>query len=479
MSIFWKIIIPSHLVIKPKSRNMRIFFIASFLLLLYACDNNLSTIGDDLISTENFIEVKRFVMEETSTIRLDSFPTSNVSSSSVSPLVMGKITDNLTGSIATIPYFQVAPQGFVSSITWENNCEFDSLTLTIPYLKTLAGDSTAFQTFELYRTKDKKYIQFDPYNPILCNIDSLQLGEKLATLTLYPQKDNIAQAYFKLNYDFGKTLFDLMRSRDPILEQINYPQFMEDFGALAIVPGKDNSLLMNIDPSNLKLKFHYHIGAVEGEDMTTYTWPCASGQNTNTLVNNTYAFTHINYDPTTKFEDITFKESKPFDDLKMAVIEGLNGFMTKIKVPFVADAAAYQTIMKAEIELRVNTDLQENNIPEPKNLGVYIITKDNYIKGLLTDMSGQNVIYGTLSQNSVDPNSKSYIIDITDYYVNLVEGGNPIVPEIYLLVGLPGSYYGLSDAPSYQIFTGNVANTLQRVILKEEPILSIYYSHYK
>lgn len=461
---------------------MRIFFIVSFLLLIYACDNNLSTLGGDLISNENFIEVKRFVMEETSTVRLDSFPTSNISSSSssLSPLTMGKITDKVTGSITAVPYFQVAPQGLVSTVTWESNCTFDSITLQIPYIKTLAGDSTAFQIFDLYQTTEP--MRFDRYNPILCNIDSLTRGKKLATLQLYPQKDNIAQAYFKLDYEFGLKLFNRMRSRDHSFDQINYPEFMEEFNALAIIPREENSILMSINPANLALKFHYHIGSVEAADGTSFSWPIALPSNTYTPVETMYAFTHLGYTPEPEFENITFREPKSFEDLtykgyNMAVIEGMNGLMTRLKVPFIADEDVYKTIMKAEIELRINTDLLENNILEPQILGVYVVTKDNFIKGLLTTTQG-DVIYGTLTQNSIDPNERSYIIDITDYYSSLVEGVPPIVPEIYLLIGLPGSYYSLLDDFSYQIFTGNVANTFQRVVLKEQPKLNIYYSHY-
>ena len=54
---------------------MRVFFIAIFLLSLYACDNDLTTIGDNLIPNDRYVEVKRFILDETSTIKLDSFPT--------------------------------------------------------------------------------------------------------------------------------------------------------------------------------------------------------------------------------------------------------------------------------------------------------------------------------------------------------------------------------------------------------------------
>ena len=47
---------------------MRIFFIAFFLLSLYACDNDLTTIGDNLIPNDHYVEVTRFILDETSTI---------------------------------------------------------------------------------------------------------------------------------------------------------------------------------------------------------------------------------------------------------------------------------------------------------------------------------------------------------------------------------------------------------------------------
>ena len=62
----------------------------------------------------------------------------------------------------------------------------------------------------------------------------------------------------------------------------------------------------------------------------------------------------------------------------------------------IADETRYKTIVKAEIELRPKTEIWEN-IPEPQLLSVYIVSKDNYVKQVLTDNSSNN-IYGVLSQ---------------------------------------------------------------------------------
>ena len=100
----------------------------------------------------------------------------------------------------------------------------------------------------------------------------------------------------------------------------------------------------------------------------------------------------------------------------------------------------------------------------------------NYVKQVLTDNSS-NTIYGILSQNVMDINSKKYTIDLTDFYIKQVEGVHPLDKEIYLLIGLPGYIYSPWDG--YQIFTGDVYNKFRRVIFEELPVFSIYYSNYK
>lgn len=445
---------------------MRVFFIAIFLLSLYACDNDLTTIGDNLIPNDRYVEVKRFILDETSTIKLDSFPTSALSSTSAFLLTMGNIQDYYTGETKATPYFQVTPTGFATSVTWESNCMFDSLTLKIPNPVTLAGDTTSYQTFDLYQLAE--HMVYDIDNPIFCNIDSLPWYKKLSTLTIYPQQDSYTrELYFKINDTIGQNLFDRMRSRDPMFED-GY-KFMDYLKGLAIVPRDDNSLLTSLTASGIELRCYYHIGAKEG---LYFSFPTSSGSS--------YAYTNIKYKHTesAKFKaikDATFRDSIPFQKENMAVIEGMNGFMLKMKVPSIIESIKYQTIVKAEIELKPNTDIWEN-IPEPQLLSVYVVSSDNYVKQVLSDYSN-NTIYGILSQNILDRDSKKYTIDLTDFYMQQEEGLQPLDRDIYLLIGLPGYIY--SPWNGYQIFAGDVYNKFQRVIFEELPVFSIYYSNYK
>ena len=445
---------------------MRIFFIAFFLLSLYACDNDLTTIGDNLIPNDHYVEVTRFILDETSTIKLDSFPTSSMSTTSTFQLTMGRVEDDFTGITKATPYFQISPNGFASNVTWESNCMYDSLTLEIPYPRNLAGDTTSYQSFDLYQLK--QYMVYNLDNPIFCNTDSLPWDKKLSSLTIYPQQESYTRKlYFRINDALGQDLFNKMRSRDPMFEDRNL--FMDYFKGLAIVPNEKNSLLTSLDASQIKLQCHYHIGATEDLSFTLPMY--SSGQNVS------YAYTNIKYKAweNSPLNAVTFSDSIPFQKENRAIIEGMSGFMLKIKVPFIADASKYKTIIKAEIELRPKVDIWEN-IPEPQLLSVYVVRSNNYVKQVLMDNSANN-IYGILSQNIMNPDSKKYTIDLTDFYIRQVEGVQPLDKEIYLLIGLPGYIYSPWDG--YQIFAGDVYNKYQRAIFEELPIFSIYYSNYK
>lgn len=79
---------------------MRIVFLAGLLFVLYSCNNDLNTIGDTMVPAEGYVNIETFDIE-TSTVRLDSFPTSlNILSNMLesNQLTLGKMTDKTTGS---------------------------------------------------------------------------------------------------------------------------------------------------------------------------------------------------------------------------------------------------------------------------------------------------------------------------------------------------------------------------------------------
>ena len=114
--------------------NMRIYFLLCLLAIsIYACDNDLSIIGQNLIPNDGYIEVQGFNITKTSTIRLDSFPTSGTST-----LIMGKMQDNTTGVITATPYFHLVRTGYDDLLNFDQHFIYDSLKLHFTYNKIIA-----------------------------------------------------------------------------------------------------------------------------------------------------------------------------------------------------------------------------------------------------------------------------------------------------------------------------------------------------
>ncbi len=456
---------------------MRIFFLISFLFALYSCNNDLNTIGDTMIPADGYVEITTYEIEESSTIRLDSFPTSvNILSTYLNSnqLTLGKITDQTTGVTTATPYFQIAGNGFASNLNFNDNYTYDSLTLSLPYNnKThslLAGDTTQLQTFYLYRLKDYPRMDYD--EPCIFNNFKLPYfdGEanKLATLQLRFEKEylNNSIRYFKLKDDLGQELFDLMRAKDSMFI---YPvDFMNYFKGFAIVPDEDNTALLPIDASALSLTCHYHLG-----DATyTFSLPAVGGY---------YAFSNIEHTPQpgSVLNGINWNKPVAFTEDNFAVIQGLDGYMLKLKLPYLPPLEDYKTILKVEIELKPRL-VNYENIPEPTNqnpIQVFVLDKYSKLISALSDYAG-NAVYGYLQSNPNYPDERKYVIDITDYYTNMVSSGVNLDPQLNLAIGLQGTprQVGVNE---FNTMVGTNSTTFARLIIEELPVLKIYYAKYK
>lgn len=477
LSFFSKIVIPSHLDLIKTECNMRIFFLASLFIFLLSCNNDINTIGDTMIPSEGSIEILTYNIDETSTVRLDSFPTSiNVLNSvmSSSQLTLGHMEDRITGGITATPYFQLARTTIVD-IGFETTYVYDSLILRLPYdyqnVKLLAGDTTKMQTYTLHRLKD--YPRYDYDEPCIYDNFSLPYEETpLATLNTLLEYDFIKNKalYFKINDELGRELFNLMRARDSIF---TYPiDFIRYFNGLTIIPDPENTALIPLDVSNIQLQCFFHAG--NDQESSSFSIPAYAAS----TYGQYYAFTNIERKPTTWLEGVNWKDSVSFKDAQQAVVQGLNGYAIKLKLPYITNNDSYRTIIKAEIVLKPIIGNTEN-IPELKNAPIQVFTLDKYSRLIssLTDLAG-NAVYGYLQANPFYQDSKSYVIDITDYYNNMVSSGVNHDPQLNLLIGLRGAPMQIGYDET-KAMVGNVATTFDRLVIDELPILRIYYANYK
>ena len=454
---------------------MRIFFLFSFLFVLCSCNNDLNTIGDTMIPADGYVEVTTHDIEESYTIRLDSFPTStNILNTYLNSnqLTLGKIFDNTTGTTTATPYFQIAGNGFVNDLNFDDNYTYDSLTLSLPFnskLTLLAGDTTAQQKYYLYRLNEYPLVDYDEpciYNNFELDYDK-GTGKELASLQFRLEKNYLdnSNRYFKLNDDLGKELFEKMQAKDSIF--LSPYDFIRYFNGLVIVPDENNSALIPIEASSLALTCHYHLG----DRSYSFSLPALGSY---------YAFTNIKHKPEdgSVLNGVTWNNPLPFTKNNFAVIQGLDGYMLKLKLPYRPVQESYKAILKVEIELKPRL-VNYENIPEPtKNpIQVFVLDKYSRLISALTDLSG-NPVYGYLQSNPNYPDERRYIIDITDYYISMVNSGVNLDPQLNLAIGLQGTprQVGVSEVNA---MVGANSISFERLILDELPVLKIYQAKYK
>ena len=117
-----------------------IFFLLIATLGLYSCNNDLTTIGQDLINNGNHIEVQTTLLKETGTIKIDSFITSSGRyGSAITEMFMGRYEDQYSGVTTASPCFQIVP---VSQPSINFRYLLDSVTFHFKVGKNIWGDTT-------------------------------------------------------------------------------------------------------------------------------------------------------------------------------------------------------------------------------------------------------------------------------------------------------------------------------------------------
>ena len=424
-----------------------IAFISGLICLVCACNNDLATIGQEMINNNNYIGEESITISNTATIKADSFITSCGlhPSEYITQLVMGKYEDEYSGTTVATPCFQVAPS---TVLTLPNNAVLDSMTLNFTYAGNLWGDT-------LYNVKLQK---FDLYNT-----QPINKGKLLASTEFYPFRSNLAKAHFKIDQEVGEDLFERMMYRrnkeDDIYDSgttgnFSYYNFLQYFKGLAIVAHPDNNCLMTIHAlsDSLYMQFHYSVNGTS----STLRFP---------LTQKEYQYNQIINTPTTTFQSLTDQEQEvTFEEAKVAFTQGLCGYMTKLTLPEAPRYDKYMTIIKAQLEIK--PDFMYNNpIAPPNTINVYTTNDLNEFTGLLYNNS-KSTVTGVLVKNDQNTDDTRYIFDMTEYYQNL-SAAPPTNQGQQILLSVPNDGYSSKGI------------SFDQMVILEAPILRVYYAKYK
>ena len=441
------------------------FYIITILFIASSCSNDISNIADGVVNSNTGIKEKILDINKISTIRLDSFVTSNglYGDFNIEKISLGRYNDPYSGLTEASATFQVIPSASPSLPT---NATLDSLVFEFSTTGEIWGD-TLFdvnkKTFHLYQLKEVPYLDYDK-DGILYNCQDIELDSIISTASFYSLHDNLNIAYFKIKDNLADTLFERAFNRRNDLDDIYNNDFTVDgvsslnflnfFKGLAIVPDStvDNSIF-NLDVESLKMVMHY---SVEEHNQTIEF----------NVGNKQYKYNRIINTPIPSLSSLTAnqREEVSFDSTNFALIQGMAGYLTKLILPHPDGLGRYRTIIKAQIEVKAEY-YKEMPVAISPTIYCYATNELNEIKGALQNNATTPVI-GYIDINSTDENDTKFIFDITELY------------EAYS--NIPSDGEGLEILLSIPDDGVNAAGTsFNQVIIKEKPTIRIYYAEYK
>ncbi len=434
------------------------------LFLIYACNNDLKTIGQDMVVNGNYIEEMEIPVASVATVRLDSFITSmgryGNSSNVISKLIVGKYQDVETppqGGITTAtPCFQITPASYPKIAA---NAVLDSTTFHISYAGNMWGD-TIFerkeQILRLYQLK--KLPEFDyERGGFFYNNTPIELDSCIAENKFLPTVSGINNSYFRVDDTLAHDLFERIRYKrtDDIYEMSNssefaFLKFLEYFKGLAIVPDSNNTCLFSIKAraDSLYLQFNYR----ENTTIKKLRFP---------LSQLNMQYNQFKTDRSgTDFEELKYDTcTVSLDKAKKAITQGLTGYMVKLELPKVPKNQVYSTIIKAQMEINVQY-IEKLPLGFPPYITVYTTDELNRITGRLANNS-DSPVNGLLQINQTNPNKSMFVFDMTEYYQRQSINSTSQKGQ-QVLLSVP--YMNLS---------------YDQMIVTETPVVRFYYANYK
>lgn len=434
------------------------------LFLIYACNNDLKTIGQDMVVNGNYIEEMEIPVTSVATVRLDSFVTSKgrygLPENNITKLIVGKYQDKQTpaqgGITKATPCFQITPASYPKIAA---NAVLDSTTFHIHYAGNMWGDTIFERKEQLLRLYQlKKLPEFDYerggyfYNNTPIKLDSC-IGEN----RFIPTVTGINNSYFRIDDTLAHDLFERIRYKqtDDIYEESNsseysFLKFLEYFKGLAIVPDEDNTCLFSIKArsDSLYLQFNYRVN----DTIRKLRFPLAQLNMQFNLFETDRKGT-----PYESLEDDTCTVS--LNKAEQAITQGLTGYMVKLRLPVVPKSQVYSTIIKAQLEVNVQY-IEKLPLGFPPYIAVYTSDDLNRITGRLANNT-DNPVNGLLQINQTNPNKSMFVFDMTEYYQRL--SANPSKTEgQQILLSVP-----------------NMNLSYDQLIVTETPVVRFYYANYK
>ncbi len=430
----------------------------AWLVLIFGCEDP-GEIGLGFIPNDNGFYFSDTVTVSTSTVTLDSLPTSGTGI-----ILVGEYTDLELGQVSAKSYFQVglsSTEGLSSALlTNDQESVFDSLALVMHFTGYSYGDTTKAQTLNVQRIIQT----FEPPSgSVFHNSSQLAVEEEpLASITFVPRPNQFDSIIMRLPDALGQEFFDLAMSSAS--EMSSQADFLEYFKGLAIVADRNGGgsvLGFDATGTSIFMRLYYH----DHDEMVaykSYTFP---------LINEQHQFNYLQGDRSNTTLSVlqTQRESLSAAETgEQSFVQAGTGVMTKIEFPYLANLTQTEGffIINAELEIRPVQDSYSQWHYLPDSLILYQTDEFNTIgEPVPIDFSG-SVQYAGLNLDEELNLDTYYSFSLTEYLEN--EVFQSAIQHGLLLATPPGNYTTTVD----RLYVGSNRNQENLTRLKLNYIVS-------
>jgi hypothetical protein len=426
---------------------MRGFFHVAFSAFLFiglsACkeDAGSLTLPNDLDKEYSlvFSDTTKLI---TSTVLLDSFPTSNAST-----LLLGKYTDEFFGSIEAQPFMEFQMQ----SSKWEPSltAKLDSMKLFLKYAGYYYGDTSVAQSFEVYRMSEDfvsyrvdeflqqefKYPTYDflryflfaypnQYNTTTFSTEPSPIGS--FTIKPRPNSVDLKDEHFEIALKLDNTLAEkmLMEAKNTGGAFSSQSRFSQYFNGLTIknVSGSGAVFGLQADSvvggskySRAKIKLYYK----EGVNRKIFTFPIYLGLNN---------FNHITADrsgtPLENLESTNREIPSSLTDGQTFIQSG-TGIFTKVRFPHLKSILNLPGFLKLNSAKLVLVPAEKTYSAKnflPASLVLFEGDSRNIPYRLLpADYDSRNYQKASVQISPIDNHIVGYTFSVTQYVQSLLD----------------------------------------------------------
>ncbi|MCC5929147.1 MAG: DUF4270 family protein [Cyclobacteriaceae bacterium] len=389
-----------------------------------------------------YIQVVDTFTVQTSTVWLDSIPTSGNGD-----LMIGRLTDPLSGQISSEAYFRIAFNAS-GALNLPADAIYDSISFKLKYNGYYYGDTSRQASFSVYRlAEDIVPRRLPPYQYDEDQISYFYKPDKLYNTSTFAKsplplgiwkfnprpgfKDSL---FLPIDQHLGREWFDLAKAGDDKLSKVE--SFLNYFKGLVIVPDPYyQGSIFGIQAENASLVLHYRKYENDVLKNFNYEFP---------IIRDNSQFNKIELNPESgHFNGISRGRAKTSRDTgNTALLQAGTGLAIRIEFPGLdhfREVEQHFVINLAELIVEPIAGTYTSIFPLPAELGLLVASRDNVPVGHLSSDYSDHINVAKLQLDDEFHRDTRYVFPVTSYIhqeIRRKEGNrNPL-----LLISAPDTY---------------------------------------